>query len=120
MGRQIVEKPRGLGSGASAMVHLRLRRETAKVDHGLFLARVSCTPAHHQQAHPHRPKIRDGELFLSRPLVTSTPPPPYALPRIRKAVGIDLGTTNSVIALLDPTDSVILTGQDEAGRRTFP
>src|SRR5947209_8745634 len=61
MGRQIVEKPRGLGSGASAMVHLRLRRETAKVDHGLFLARVSCTPAHHQQAHPHRPKIRDGE-----------------------------------------------------------
>jgi molecular chaperone DnaK len=40
--------------------------------------------------------------------------------RIRKTLGIDLGTTNSVIALLDPTDSTILTGQDEQGRRTFP
>src|SRR5579871_830892 len=40
--------------------------------------------------------------------------------RIRKTLGIDLGTTNSVIALLDPTDSTILTGQDEHGRRTFP
>ncbi len=40
--------------------------------------------------------------------------------RIRKTVGIDLGTTNSVIALLDPTDSTILTGQDEHGHRTFP
>src|SRR5215831_15003331 len=40
--------------------------------------------------------------------------------KIRKTVGIDLGTTNSVIAVLDPTDSVIVTGQDEAGRRTFP
>src|SRR5579871_4204881 len=49
---------------------------------------------------------------------------PHPLPvssfRIRKTVGIDLGTTNSVIALLDPTDSVLLTGQDEQGRRTFP
>src|SRR5215471_11474857 len=40
--------------------------------------------------------------------------------KIRKTVGIDLGTTNSVIAVLDPTDSVIITGQDEAGRRIFP
>src|SRR5262245_22876409 len=40
--------------------------------------------------------------------------------KIRKPVGIDLGTTNSVIALLDPTDSAIITGQDEHGRRTFP
>jgi molecular chaperone DnaK len=40
--------------------------------------------------------------------------------RIRKTVGIDLGTTNSVIALLDPTDSVILTGHDHLGRCTFP
>jgi molecular chaperone DnaK len=40
--------------------------------------------------------------------------------KIRKTVGIDLGTTNSVIALLDPTDSVLLTGQDEQGRKTFP
>jgi molecular chaperone DnaK len=40
--------------------------------------------------------------------------------KIRKTVGIDLGTTNSVIALLDPTDSALLTGQDEQGRRTVP
>ncbi|HTU20116.1 MAG TPA: Hsp70 family protein, partial [Gemmataceae bacterium] len=40
--------------------------------------------------------------------------------RLRKTVGIDLGTTNSVIALLDATDSTIVTGQDEQGRRTFP
>jgi molecular chaperone DnaK len=40
--------------------------------------------------------------------------------KIRKTVGIDLGTTNSVIALLDATDTVILTGQDEQGRKTFP
>jgi molecular chaperone DnaK len=45
---------------------------------------------------------------------------PSTSPRIRKTVGIDLGTTNSVIALLDPTDSTILTGQDEHGHRTFP
>jgi molecular chaperone DnaK len=31
-----------------------------------------------------------------------------------------LGTTNSVIALLDATDSTLITGQDEHGRRTFP
>jgi molecular chaperone DnaK len=40
--------------------------------------------------------------------------------RLRKTVGIDLGTTNSVIAVLDATDSTLLTGQDEHGRRTFP
>jgi molecular chaperone DnaK len=40
--------------------------------------------------------------------------------KIRKPVGIDLGTTNSVIALLDPTDSFIITGQDEALHKTFP
>jgi molecular chaperone DnaK len=40
--------------------------------------------------------------------------------KLRKTVGIDLGTTNSVIAVLDPTDSVIITGQDEAEHRTFP
>jgi molecular chaperone DnaK len=45
---------------------------------------------------------------------------PHPSCRVRKTVGIDLGTTNSVIALLDPTDSVLLTGQDEQGRRTFP
>src|SRR5260370_23559258 len=40
--------------------------------------------------------------------------------KIRKTVGIDLGTTNSVIALLDATDSALLTGSDEHGRTTFP
>jgi molecular chaperone DnaK len=40
--------------------------------------------------------------------------------RVRKSVGIDLGTTNSVIAVLDATDSTLLTGQDERGRKTFP
>jgi molecular chaperone DnaK len=49
-----------------------------------------------------------------------TPPPASSAPRIRKAVGIDLGTTNSVIALLDATDSRLLTGRDEQGRMTFP
>jgi molecular chaperone DnaK len=39
---------------------------------------------------------------------------------IRKAVGIDLGTTNSVAAQLDATDSALLTGADEHGRCTFP
>ncbi len=40
--------------------------------------------------------------------------------KISKTVGIDLGTTNSVIALLDATDSCLLTGRDEQGRMTFP
>jgi molecular chaperone DnaK len=40
--------------------------------------------------------------------------------KIRKTVGIDLGTTNSVIALLDATDTTLLTGVDERGRMTFP
>jgi molecular chaperone DnaK len=40
--------------------------------------------------------------------------------KIRKTLGIDLGTTNSVIALLDPTDSAILTGRDGQGRTTVP
>ncbi len=40
--------------------------------------------------------------------------------KIRKSVGIDLGTTNSVIALLDATDSVLITGQDEHGQKTIP
>ena len=40
--------------------------------------------------------------------------------KIRKTVGIDLGTTNSVIALLDATDSALLIGRDVQGHRTFP
>jgi molecular chaperone DnaK len=40
--------------------------------------------------------------------------------QVRKTVGIDLGTTNSVIALLDGTDSAILTGQDDQQHKTFP
>ncbi len=40
--------------------------------------------------------------------------------KIRKTVGIDLGTTNSVIAVLDATDSNLITGVDECGRMTFP
>ena len=40
--------------------------------------------------------------------------------KIRKPVGIDLGTTNSVIALLDTTDSALLTGCDAQGRMIFP
>jgi molecular chaperone DnaK len=39
---------------------------------------------------------------------------------IRKTIGIDLGTTNSVIALLDPTDSRFISGKDERGRPTIP
>src|SRR5580704_16323670 len=41
-------------------------------------------------------------------------------PKVRKTVGIDLGTTNSVIALLDAVDSSLLTGADDQGRMTFP
>jgi molecular chaperone DnaK len=44
----------------------------------------------------------------------------HASPRIRKTLGIDLGTTNSVVALLDATDSALVTGRDEQGRTTFP
>src|SRR5947209_18810161 len=40
--------------------------------------------------------------------------------KIRKTVGIDLGTTNSAVAVLDPTDTVLIAGEDEQGRRTFP
>ncbi len=40
--------------------------------------------------------------------------------KIRKTVGIDLGTTNSVIALLDPTDSALITGVEEHGLPTVP
>ena len=40
--------------------------------------------------------------------------------KIRKTVGIDLGTTNSVIALLDATDSSLITGHDDQGRQTIP
>jgi molecular chaperone DnaK len=40
--------------------------------------------------------------------------------KIRKTVGIDLGTTNSVIAVLDATDSAIITGEDEHGCRIIP
>ncbi len=40
--------------------------------------------------------------------------------KIRKTVGIDLGTTNSVVAVLDATDSTLLTGHDDQGRMTFP
>jgi molecular chaperone DnaK len=46
--------------------------------------------------------------------------PPDVKHKIRKTVGIDFGTTNSVIALLDPTDSLLVTGQDEHGCKTFP
>lgn len=40
--------------------------------------------------------------------------------KIRKTVGIDLGTTNSVIALTDPTDSALLTGRDGQGCAILP
>src|SRR5437764_1470895 len=40
--------------------------------------------------------------------------------RIRKPVGIDLGTTNSVIAVLDSVGSDLLTGRDDQGRVIFP
>ncbi len=41
-------------------------------------------------------------------------------PKVRRTVGIDLGTTNSVIALLDAADAALLTGADDQGRMTFP
>src|SRR5207249_1839698 len=40
--------------------------------------------------------------------------------KIRKTLGIDLGTTNSVLALLDPTDSALITATDDQGHKTFP
>jgi molecular chaperone DnaK len=40
--------------------------------------------------------------------------------KIRKSAGIDLGTTNSVIAMLDATDSAIITGHDENGHKIVP
>lgn len=50
----------------------------------------------------------------------SLDPPEPPLMKIRKTVGIDLGTTNSVVAVLDATDSTLVTGQDDQGRMTFP
>src|SRR5262249_9177599 len=46
--------------------------------------------------------------------------PPGSAPKVRKTVGIDLGTTNSVIAVLDATASALITGQGEHGRKTCP
>ena len=40
--------------------------------------------------------------------------------KIRKTLGIDLGTTNSVVALLDATDSALVTAADDQGHHTFP
>lgn len=40
--------------------------------------------------------------------------------RIHRAVGIDLGTTNSVIAVLDDTGVNLVTGVSDQGRRSFP
>jgi molecular chaperone DnaK len=40
--------------------------------------------------------------------------------QIRQPVGIDLGTTNSVIALLDVVGGRLLTGRDEQGYTTLP
>src|SRR5262249_37081630 len=54
----------------------------------------------------------EGDEFLDPARVASM--------RIRKTLGIDLGTTNSVIALLDPTDSALITGRDDLGHATLP
>ena len=40
--------------------------------------------------------------------------------KISKVVGIDLGTTNSVISLMGPDNKSILCNTDAQGRRTFP
>jgi molecular chaperone DnaK len=40
--------------------------------------------------------------------------------QISKTVGIDLGTTNSVIAILDSADTALITGIDDQGRALFP
>ncbi len=40
--------------------------------------------------------------------------------RVDRPVGIDLGTTNSEIALLHPAESQILLYEDKFGRKTFP
>ncbi|MBY0228533.1 MAG: Hsp70 family protein [Gemmataceae bacterium] len=42
------------------------------------------------------------------------------LPRLRKALGIDLGTTNSVVSLLDPSGRRLRTGLDDEGRAILP
>jgi molecular chaperone DnaK len=49
-------------------------------------------------------------------------PTPHSAARlsIRRTAGIDLGTTNSVVALLDGADSRLVAGQDDQGRMTFP
>ena len=39
---------------------------------------------------------------------------------ISKAIGIDLGTTNSVVAILDPTDTEIIIHRNPAKRETTP
>src|SRR5262249_3590698 len=39
---------------------------------------------------------------------------------MRRRLGMDVGPSNSVIALLDPTDSALITARDEQGHKTFP
>ena len=39
---------------------------------------------------------------------------------VDRAVGIDLGTTNSEIALLDPSERELVVHADRFGRRTVP
>jgi molecular chaperone DnaK len=41
-------------------------------------------------------------------------------PCVHRTAGIDLGTTNSVIAQLDPSGRMLLTGRDDQGRSTVP
>src|SRR5579884_1674170 len=48
------------------MVHVRLGRVVAKVDHGLFFASVSCTPAH-QQLPPASPQNPGRSEFFPGP-----------------------------------------------------
>jgi molecular chaperone DnaK len=47
-------------------------------------------------------------------------PTPDSPSCIRIPAGIDLGTTNSVIALFDPTATALVTGRDEQGRLILP
>ncbi len=40
--------------------------------------------------------------------------------KISRVIGIDLGTTNSVIAMMGPNNKQIICNTDRSGRRTFP
>ena len=59
--------------------------------------------------------MRAGDRWTSRPAPCFTRPPPLPRTRMRPTIGIDFGTTNSVVATLRPDGSVDRPGPSRGG-----